>query len=382
MTSGKWDEDESVVMFAESVGKFLDREASPETYAKWREDGVVDRAFWTKAAEAGLLGLSIDPEYGGHGGDFRHEATLIRQLFLRGLNAFGAPLHNAIVAPYIQMYGTEDQKRRWLPKMVTGELISAIAMSEPGAGSDLQGVRTRAVRDGDSYVINGQKTFITNGQTANLIAVICKTDPEAGSRGVSIVFVETDGCPGFQRGRNLDKLGLEAADTSELFFEDVRVPVENLLGGTEGQGFYQLMQKLPQERLMIAVQALGAIDRAMALTIDYVKERNAFGKKLIDFQNTQFKLAECKTEAAVAKAFVDDCIETHLREGLDATRASMAKLWLSECEARVVDECLQLFGGYGYMAEYPIAQMYRDARVQRIYGGTSEIMKVLISRSL
>ncbi len=374
--------EEDIVIFNDAVGRFFDEKAPESRVAKWREDGKVERVFWNEAAEAGLSCLSIDPEYGGHGGDFRHEATLIRQLFLRGLNAFGAPLHNAIVAPYILLCGTEEQKQRWLPRMATCELVSAIAMTEPGAGSDLQGIKTTAKLDGNEYVINGSKTFITNGQTANLIIVVCKTDPTQGARGTSLLVVETDQVEGFERGRNLDKLGQEAADTSELFFNDVRVPTNNLLGEGEGQGFFQLMGQLPQERLNIAVQAIATIERALGLTIDYVKNRDAFGKKIIDFQNTQFVLAECKTEATVARVFVDHCIEAHLKGKLDAATASMAKYWLTDLENKIVDRCLQLFGGFGYMAEYPIARMYRDSRVQRIYGGTNEIMKVLIARTL
>jgi acyl-CoA dehydrogenase len=284
--------------------------------------------------------------------------------------------------PYLVHYGTEDQKRRWLPKMASGELISAIAMTEPGAGSDLQGIRTTARRSGNGYVINGSKTFITNGQTANLICVVAKTDPSQGARGISLMFVETDGAEGFERGRNLNKLGQPAQDTSELFFNDVSVPAENLLGLEEGQGFFQLVGQLPQERLNIAVQAMATIERALRLTIEYVKERKAFGKAVIDFQNTQFVLAECKTEATVARVFVNHCIGVHLKGALDAATASMAKYWTTDLEGKIVDRCLQLFGGYGFMDEYPISRMYRDSRIQRIYGGTNEIMKMLIARTL
>jgi acyl-CoA dehydrogenase len=266
--------------------------------------------------------------------------------------------------------------------MATGELIGAIAMTEPGAGSDLQGVKTRAERDGNQYRINGSKTFITNGQNANLIVVVTKTDPSAGAKGTSLIVVETGEVEGFQRGRNLDKIGLKANDTSELFFNDVRVPTANLLGHEEGQGFVQLMQQLPQERLLIGAQAIAMIERALAVTLAYVKERKAFGKAILDFQNTQFKLAELKTEATVGRTFYNDCVARHLDGGLDAVTASMCKLWLTDLQCKVVDECLQLFGGYGYMNEYPIARMFRDARVQRIYGGTNEVMKLLIARSL
>jgi acyl-CoA dehydrogenase len=374
--------EEDIVIFEDSVGRFFDEKAPESRVAKWREDGKVERVFWNEAAEAGLSCLSIPEEYGGMGGDYRHEVILMEQLGAKGVDGFGLSLHNAIVAPYILHCGTEEQKRRWLPKLAGCEYVSAIAMTEPGAGSDLQGIKTTAKLDGDEYVINGSKTFITNGQTANFIIVVCKTDPTQGARGTSLIVVETDNAPGFERGRNLDKLGQEAADTSELFFNDVRVPAANLLGGGEGQGFFQLMGQLPQERLNIAVQAIATIERGLALTIDYVKQRDAFGKKIIDFQNTQFVLAECKTEATVARVFVDHCIEQHLKGKLDASTASMAKYWLTDLENKIIDRCLQLFGGFGYMAEYPIARMYRDSRVQRIYGGTNEIMKVLIARTL
>ena len=374
--------DEDIVIFENAVAKFFEDHAPESRVAKWREDGVVERVMWNEAAEAGLSCLSIPEEYGGMGGDYRHEVILMEQLGLKGVDGFGLSLHNSIVAPYIYHYGTEDQKRRWLPRMANGELVAAIAMTEPGAGSDLQGIKTTARLDGNEYVINGSKTFITNGQTANLVCVVAKTDPTQGARGTSLIMVETDVAEGFERGRNLDKLGQEAADTSELFFNDVRVPTSNLLGEGEGQGFFQLMGQLPQERLNIAVQGMATIERALELTIDYVKNRKAFGKAIIDFQNTQFVLAECKTEATVARVFVNDCIEKHLKGKLDAATASMAKYWVTDLENKIIDRCLQLFGGFGYMAEYPIARMYRDSRVQRIYDGTNEIMKVLIARTL
>jgi acyl-CoA dehydrogenase len=374
--------EEDIRIFEDATAKFFAEHAPPEVCARWRAQGIVDRDMWPKAGEAGLLCLSTPEEYGGAGGDYRHEVILMERLGLQGVDGFGASLHNAIVAPYVLHYGTEAQRRRWLPKMATGELVGAIAMTEPGAGSDLQGVKTTARREGDHYLVNGSKTFITNGQTANLICVVAKTDASQGARGVSLVFVETDDAPGFERGRNLHKLGMEAQDTSELFFNDVRVPAENLLGGDEGQGFFQLMNQLPQERLNIAVQGMATIERALALTIDYVKERKAFGKTLIDFQTVQFKLAECKTEATVARVFVNWLIGEHLAGKLDAAKASMAKYWVSDLENKIVDECLQLFGGYGYMDEFPISRMYRDSRVQRIYGGANEIMKVLIARTL
>jgi acyl-CoA dehydrogenase len=373
---------EDILIFQESVGKFLDARVPPARLMKWRDDGVVDRAIWTEAAQAGLLCLSMPVVYGGAGGDYRHEVVLSEQLARRGLGGFAVSLHNAIVAPYILHYGTEEQKKNWLPRMASGEVVSAIAMSEPGAGSDLQGIKTTARKEGNCYVVSGQKTFISNGQTADLIVVVAKTDASLGARGISLIVVETKEAEGFQRGRNLDKLGMGAQDTSELFFDNVRVPTANLLGREEGLGFVQLMQQLPQERLNIAVGGAAVIERALDLTIAYVKERKAFGSRLIDFQNTQFKLAECKTEATIARIFVDRLIGMHLEGKLDAATASMAKYWVSDLENKIVDDCLQLFGGYGYMSEYPIAHMFRDSRVQRIYGGSNEIMKVLIARTL
>lgn len=374
--------DEELTIFEAGVSKFFEQNAPEEKIAQWRREKCVERDMWRKAAEAGLLGLSLPEAYGGAGGDYRHEVILMEQLGRHGVDGFGISLHNAIVAPYILHYGTEEQKERWLPGICSGKFVTAIAMTEPGAGSDLQAIKTTAVRSGDHYVINGSKTFITNGQTANLICVVVKTDRAEGAKGVSLIFVETDGADGFQRGRNLDKLGQDAQDTSELFFNDVRAPAGNLLGGVEGKGFYQLMGQLPQERLNIAIQAITAIERALSLTIDYVKQRKAFGKTILDFQNTQFALAECKTEATVGRVFVNHCIGLHLAGKLDASTASMAKYWLTDLENKIVDRCLQFFGGYGYMEEYPISRMYRDARIQRIYGGTNEIMKVLIARTL
>ena len=374
--------DEELTIFEAGVSKFFEQNAPEEKIAQWRREKRVERDMWRKAADAGLLGLSLPEAYGGAGGDYRHEVILMEQLGRHGVDGFGISLHNAIVAPYILHYGTEEQKERWLPGICSGKFVTAIAMTEPGAGSDLQAIKTTAVRSGDHYVINGSKTFITNGQTANLICVVVKTDRAEGAKGVSLIFVETDGAEGFQRGRNLDKLGQDAQDTSELFFNDVRAPVGNLLGGAEGKGFYQLMGQLPQERLNIAIQAITAIERALSLTIDYVKQRKAFGKTILDFQNTQFTLAECKTEATVGRVFVNHCIGLHLAGKLDASTASMAKYWLTDLENKIVDRCLQFFGGYGYMEEYPISRMYRDARIQRIYGGTNENMKVLIARTL
>ena len=374
--------DEDIVLFEDSVGKFFDAHAPESRVAKWRAAGVVERAMWREAGDAGLLCLAIPEQYGGAGGDYRHEVVLMEQLVRKGVDGFGASLHNAIVAPYLLHYGSEEQKKKWLPRMASGELVGAIAMSEPGAGSDLQGVRTSATKDGNHYRISGQKTFITNGQTARLIIVVAKTDPAQGAKGTSLIVVETDEVDGFERGRRLDKVGLDAQDTSELFFNDVRVPTSNLLGHEEGKGFVQLMQQLAQERLNIAVGGAATIERALDVTIEYVKERKAFGQRLIDFQNTQFRLAECKTEATVARVFVDRLIGLHVAGRLDAASASMAKYWVSDLENKIVDVCLQLFGGYGYMNEYPIARMFRDSRVQRIYGGTNEIMKILIARTL
>ncbi len=376
----RWVSDD-VAMLYDMATRFLGEEIAPR-YEEFEKNEMFDRESWRKAGEAGLLCASMPEEYGGSGGTFAHESAIIEAISHVGVDGFGIALHNSIVAPYILHYGSEEQKKRWLPRMATGELIGAIAMTEPGAGSDLQGVKTRAEKDGNQYRINGSKTFITNGQLANLIVVVTKTDPARGAKGTSLLVVETDEVEGFERGRNLDKIGLKSNDTSELFFNDVRVPTSNLLGHDEGQGFVQLMQQLPQERLQIGTQAIAMIERALALTIDYVRERKAFGKAIMEFQNTQFKLAELKTEATVGRVFYNDCVARHVNGGLDATTASMAKYWLSDLQGKIVDECLQLFGGYGYMNEYPIARMYRDARVQRIYGGTNEIMKLLIARSL
>ena len=374
--------DEELDLFGNTIRRFLKRHATLDKVEEWRQAGAIPRGFWKLAAEAGLLGVSVDPQFHGIGGDFRHEALLAYEIYRYGLDAFALPLHNAMILPYITAYGTDEQKQRWLPGAVSGELITAIAMTEPGTGSDLQAIATNAVKDGDCYILNGQKTFISNGQTANLIIVACKTNTNAKANGISLLVVETDKAEGFRRGRNLEKLGLEAADTSELFFDDVRVPASNLLGGMEGQGFAQLMEKLPQERLLIAIQGLGTIDRALAETISYTRDRKAFGRSIGEFQNTQFKLAECKTEATVAKAFVESCIVKHCKGQLDAATASMAKYWVSEAQCRIVDECLQLHGGYGYMLEYPISRMYRDSRIQKIYGGANEIMKMMIARSI
>ncbi|MAN61278.1 MAG: acyl-CoA dehydrogenase [Parvibaculum sp.] len=372
---------EDVEIFADAVGKFCEKELAPHVDS-WEKNEIVDRDIWYKAGEAGILCASVPEEYGGAGGTFAHEAMLIDQFGKKGITGFGASLHNAIIAPYIVHYGSEEQKQRWLPKMASGELVGAIAMTEPGTGSDLQNIKTTAKLDGNEYVINGSKTFITNGQQAGLIIVVCKTDPAAGAKGTSLIVVETDEVEGFRRGRNLDKIGQKSQDTSELFFDNVRVPTSNLLGTEEGQGFIQLMQQLASERLQIGLQGVAMMEAALEQTVDYVKERKAFGQAVMDFQNTQFKLAEAKTKTTVARVFTDHCTGLLLEGKLDAATASMAKYWVSDMQCEVVDECLQLHGGYGYMNEYPIARMYRDARVQKIYGGTNEIMKVLISRTL
>jgi len=372
---------EDLVLLEDQAQKFLAAEFVPHL-DRWHEEKIYPRDVWTKAGQAGLLCAMIPEEYGGAGGSFAHEAVINREYSLAGFDTFGAPLHSGIVAPYIWRFGTEEQKKRWLPKLASGEMVGAIAMSEPGTGSDLQNVRTTAVKKGNRYVLNGSKTFITNGQHANLIIVVAKTDPKERSKGVSLMVVETEDAQGFRRGRKLKKLGMDSADTSELFFEDVSLPADALLGTEEGQGFVQLMKELPQERMIVAVHAVAMMERAVALTIDYVKQRAAFGKKIIEFQNTQFELAECKTEVTIAKSFTDQCIEKLIKGELDTVTASMAKYWTTDTLARVVDRCLQLFGGYGFMDEYPISRIYRDARVMRIYAGTNEIMKLVIARSL
>ncbi len=369
-----------LALFRDAVRRFVDTELVPHE-SRWREQRHVDRAAWRKAGETGLLLCAVPSELGGVGADMRYEAVVYEELVRGGAMGFGKHVHE-IVAHYLVAYGTPEQQQRWLPRMASGESIAAIAMSEPGAGSDLQGIRTRAAKDGGQYVINGSKTFISNGHIADLVLLVCKTDPQAGAKGTSLLVIETPELPGFRRGRILDKIGQKAQDTAELFFDDVRVPASNLLGTEEGRGFAQLMQQLPFERTIIAVSAVAVMERAVELTAAYAKERRAFGKALIEMQNTRFKLAECKTIARVARVFVDDCVRQLMAGTMDATTASMAKWWATEMQCQVVDECLQLFGGYGYMLDYPIAQMYADSRVQKIYGGTNEIMKELIARSL
>jgi acyl-CoA dehydrogenase len=368
-------------MIEETARAFFAKEFVPNL-DRWSEEGIMDRDAWAKAGEAGLLGSTIPEEYGGSGGDFGFDAVIAREQGLAGADSWGWAIHTPIVAPYIEQFGTEEQKRHWLPKLASGEKVAALAMTEPGAGSDVQAIRTKAERSGNGWVMTGSKTFITNGQHADLILVAAKTDPKGGAKGVSMFIVDTETSPGFRRGKKLKKLGLDWADTSELFFDEMKLPAESLLGPEPGQGFYQMMQKLPQERLVIALGGIAMIERALDLTITYVKERKAFNQRILDFQNTQFELAEMKTEAAMAKVFVDHLVGLHIEGKCDTVMASMAKYKVTDLQNQIVDRCLQLFGGYGFMDEYPISRMYRDARIQRIYGGTNEIMKVLIARSL
>ena len=367
--------------FRDQFRDFLARELAPHA-EKWRKQKMVDRAAWRALGEMGALLPSVPEAYGGIGESFAFEAAVIEDLeTVVPEMTVGVSVHSAIVAHYILNYGSEEQKRRWLPGMAKGELIGAIAMTEPGAGSDLQNVRTTARRQDNAYVINGQKTFITNGQLADLVIVVARTG-EAGAKGLSLLVLETKGNEGFRRGRNLDKIGLNASDTSELFFENAVVPPDNLLGSEEGQGFVQLMQQLPQERLALAVGAVASMERALELTVAYTKERKAFGQPIIEFQNTGFTLAERKTEAMIGRVFIDWCVERLVAGELDTVTASMAKWWCSQKQVETADECLQLHGGYGYMQEYPISRIFVDARIQKIYGGTNEIMKMLIARSL
>jgi len=366
-------------IFRESVRKFLAEEVTP-FHDQWEKDGVVPREVWNKAAKTGLLLPTISVQYGGSGADFRFGAILTEEIGYSSSSGLGIPLHNDIVAPYIEAYGSEELKRNWLPKMASAEAIGAICMTEPGTGSDLQGVKTSAQEDGDHFIINGQKTFITNGQNADIMIVVAKTDPKKGARGTSLILVESTR-EGFSRGRNLDKIGLKAQDTSELFFQDVRVPKSNLIGEVN-QGFVYLMEQLPRERLLSALRAMATVEAALEWTVSYTKEREAFGSKIFDFQNTKFKLAEVRANAVVGRVFIDRCIELLLDNNLDIETAAIAKLWASEVQGKAVDECLQLFGGYGYMREFPIARLFTDARINRIYAGSSEMMKLIISRHL
>lgn len=366
--------------FRDAVRRFVDAEVTPHQ-EHWKKQQHVDRDVWDKGGAMGILLADIPEEYGGSGGSFAHQSIVFEELTYAGDMAFGIHVH-AIVAHYILNQGTEEQKLKYLPKLASGEMVAAIAMSEPGAGSDLKGIRTTARRDGESYVINGSKTFISNGYMADLVVVVTKTDPEAGAKGVSLIMVETRDCPGYRVGRILEKIGQKGQDTCELFFDDVRVPLDRVLGGVEGKGFTQLMTELPYERTILGVSGVAAIERALDLTITHTRERKAFGQALIEMQNTRFVLAEIKTEATIARTFIDRCIVDMMEGRMDTELASMAKYWISDLQCKVIDQCLQLFGGYGYMLEYPIAQMYVDARVQRIYGGANEIMKEIISRNL
>ncbi|KLO33868.1 acyl-CoA dehydrogenase [Mycobacterium nebraskense] len=360
--------------------KFFETEAVPNR-ERWERQKCVDRDFWLAAGRLGLLCASIPEEYGGGGGTLAHDFAIFEAQAECGDSGFGNQVHSGLVAHYLLAYGTEEQKRRWLPKMATGEYIGAIAMSEPGGGSDLKALRTTAIRDGDHYRLNGSKTFISNGASADLIVLVVKTDPSAGAKGVSLLVLETAGAQGFRVGRVLDKLGMKAQDTAELFFDDVHVPAGNLLG-EEGAGYGYAMKQLAHERLIIAIIGVSTLETAVAETIAYTKQRHAFGAPLFSMQHTRFELADCATIARVARTFVDDCIVKHLRGELDAATASMAKAWVTDMQCAVIDRCLQLFGGYGYMLEYPITRMYADSRVQKIYAGTNEVMKELVARSL
>lgn len=373
-------EDDDLTALRDLARSFCEKEIQPNT-EKFIEQHHVDRDLWNKAGDLGLLCMSIPEEYGGGGGTFAHEAVLIEEQARVADSSWGVSLHNGIVAHYILEYGSEEQKKTWLPKMASGEAVGAIAMTEPGTGSDLQNVKTKAIKQGDEYVIDGSKTFITNGGQADIIIVVAKTDVSEGAKGISLILVEAER-EGFRRGRVLDKIGQRGQDTSELFFDGVRVPTSNLLGAEEGQGFVQLMMQLPQERLIIALASVAGMEKAVSETIAYTKDRTAFGRPIFSFQNTKFKLAEAATEARIARVFVDDCITKHIKGELDIPTVAMAKWWTSDRAMVVADECLQLFGGYGYMNEYPIARLWADNRVQKIYAGTNEIMKEIIARTL
>ncbi|MEV4019189.1 acyl-CoA dehydrogenase family protein [Nonomuraea angiospora] len=372
--------DEEHLLFRETVREFMAREVAPH-HAQWEKDGIVPREVWKKAGELGMFGFSVPEEYGGAGvTDFRYNAVIVEEIIRIGASGLGFSLHNDVMAPYLVDLTDDEQKQRWLPGFASGELISAIAMSEPGAGSDLQGIRTTATREGDHYLVNGQKTFITNGINADLVVVVAKTDPDAGARGTTLIVVER-GMEGFERGRNLEKIGMKAQDTAELFFENVHVPVANRLGPRDGEGFFQLMNNLPQERLSIAVGAVAAAEAVLEETIEYCRTRQAFGRSIGSFQNTRFVLAELATETEIARHYVDKCILALNAGQLDAVDAAKAKWWTTELQTKVIDRCLQLHGGYGYMMEYPVAKAWIDSRVQTIYGGTTEIMKEIIGRS-
>lgn len=368
-------------LFRDSVRKFLDKEVEPH-YEQWEEDGIWPREVWTRLGENGFLCVDVPAEYGGYGASFELSSAIVEELSRAGYGALASAVsvHSDIVTPYILHLGTEQQKQQWLPKMVTGESVGAIGMTEPGAGSDLQGMATSAIKDGDDYVINGQKTFITNGQHCDVIVLATKTDPKLGARGMTLFTVDC-GLDGFERGRNLEKMGMHSADTSELFFQDVRVPASDILGG-EGQGFTNLMNELQRERLILGVGGVASADGMLDITVEYVKQRKAFGEPISSFQNTRYVLADMRTEIELNRAMVEKYSERFMAGELTAAEASMCKLAATEMQGRVADRCLQLFGGYGYMKEYPISRFYVDARIQRIYGGTSEIMKELISRDM
>jgi acyl-CoA dehydrogenase len=372
--------DQDLDDFRDLARTFCEKEIRPNV-DRYIENKHVDRDLWNKAGEVGLLCLSVPEEYGGGGGTFAHEAILIEEQARATDSSWGVSLHNGIVAHYLLAYGTEAQKHEWLPRMASGEVVGAIAMTEPGTGSDLQNVATKAIREGDEYVVNGSKIFITNGTQADMVITVVKTDPDQAAAGISLVIVPTD-APGFSRGKVLDKIGMKGQDTSELIYSDVRIPVSNLLGAEEGQGFVQLMEQLPQERLLVAVANVAAMEMCFDETLRYVHERHAFNRPIWAFQNTKFKMAEIATEARVARSFLDECIGLHLERELDIPTVAMVKLWCSERAQKVADMCLQLHGGYGYMNEYPIARAWADLRVSQIYAGTSEIMKEIISRSL
>ena len=372
--------DEELELFRDAARRFVENEVAPND-ARWREQKHVDREIWNKAGEVGLLCTDIPAEYGGVGGDARHEAIVTEEMGGHGITSIGHTVHS-ILAHYVLNYGSEAQKRRWLPRMARGEFVGAIAMSEPGAGSDLQSVRTRAVREGNHYVLNGSKTFLSNGLHAGLVGIVAKTDPAQGARGMSIIMVEPEGQAGYRVGRVLDKIGQNGWDTAEIFLDDCRVPADRLLGPAEGQGFIQLMRDLPYERALLALGGVAAMEYALRLTVDYARSRRLFGQALLEMQNARFKLAEVKTQVHLARLCIDDCIQKLAAGTLDTVTASMAKLWITDTQCRVMDECLQLFGGYGYMKEYPISKLYADSRVQRIYGGTSEVMKEIVARSL
>ncbi len=366
-------------LFRDQAKRFIATEIMPH-HGDWEHEGQVPRSAWHKAGAAGLLCTEVPEEYGGGGGDFLFGVIMVEEMARAGATGPTFYLHSEIVSPYLVHFGTDAQKQKWLPRMATGEVVVALGMTEPSGGSDVAAMRTNAIRDGDDYVINGQKVFITAGHSADLIVLACKTDPKAGARGVSLILVETDR-PGFQRGRKLEKIGCKGQDTSELFFADMRVPVANLLG-QEGKGFYQLMKELPQERLVQAIRAIASSEAALEWTLDYTIQRKMFGQTLADFQNTQFKLAEMKAELTMQRVFVDRCIELHLKGELDAVDAAMVKLVSTELQGRVMDQCLQFFGGWGYMWEYPIARAFVDARLGRIGGGSVEVMKQIIARSM